>query len=239
MQLTGDALTLLGGPLALAALGLGEMQRGASPVADDRRQAERRGRRRRDVKLQTERAAVRECSTRRPFGTTGRPAGVSAARMVCAVRRHGGGDRRWLLRLQGRPIAAGRGQARRRRLVPTQTGFPRSRGRSPTLARMHDRSAIDAHALQCGDQIVHRKVRQAMDGCRGVSPPRPSSPGPASSLEAGAITPAGRVHRRDGFRNGLAYARRRLRPRAISAWVSGRRASARARGRCAGRRTRR
>jgi hypothetical protein len=85
----------------------------------------------------------------------------------------------------------------------------------PHLAKMHDRSAIGAHALERGDQIVHRKMRRPWPAAAAFSPPRPSSPGPASSPEAGDITPAGRLHRRGGFRKGLAYARP-LRPRAIS-----------------------
>ena len=42
---------------------------------------------------------------------------------------------------------------------------------------------------------------------RRSQPPRPSSPRPAGSSEAGDITRAGRLHRRGGFRTVLAYAR--------------------------------
>lgn len=96
---------------------------------------------------------------------------------------------------------------RRRRHVPRRR---RRVGRPRDQARGHHR------VEQVSPQARAYPPRPgASPAAAAFSPPRPSSRGPASSPEAGDITPAGRLHRRRGFRKGLAYARP-LRPRAIS-----------------------
>jgi hypothetical protein len=67
VQVAGDSLSFEGGTLTLAALRLGQLQRGPPALADDRRQTARRQRREDDVQLKVQGAVGRRVLDEGPY----------------------------------------------------------------------------------------------------------------------------------------------------------------------------